>query len=162
MAATTKHYQTRASELEPHWHVMDAEGKTLGRFSTEVATLLQGKHKSIYVRHLNTGDFVVVINAEKVRVTGNKLKQKIYYHHSGYHGGLKEETLERVLQKSPTRVIKQAVKGMLPKNALGRRMLSRLKLYAGDSHPHEAQVTASQRAAETRQALELDADTKGA
>ena len=105
-----------------------------------------GKHKPIYVPHLNTGDYVVVINAEKVRVTGNKLKQKIYYRHSGYHGGLKEQTLETLLGKTPTRVIKHAVKGMLPKNSMGRRMLSRLKLYAGDSHPHDAQVKGSPQA----------------
>ena len=122
--------------------MIDAKDKTLGRLSSEIATLLQGKHKPIYVPHLNTGDYVIVINAEKVRVTGRKLEQKMYYRHSGYHGGLKERTLSQVLDKSPTRVIQQSVKGMLPKNALGRRMLGRLKLYAGEEHPHEAQVRA--------------------
>ena len=105
--------------------------------------LLQGKHKPIYVPNLNTGDYVIVINAGKFRVTGNKLQQKMYYRHSGYHGGLKEQTLESLVSKTPTRAIRHAVKGMLPKNIMGRRMLSRLKLYAGDSHPHEAQVKGS-------------------
>ena len=126
--------------MKPAWHVMDAEGKTLGRFSSEIAVLLQGKHKPIWVPHLNTGDYVIVLNAEKIRVTGRKLQQKKYYHHSGYHGGLKEQTLEKVLQKKPTRVITHAVKGMLPKNAMGRKMLSRLKVYAGSEHPHDAQM----------------------
>ncbi len=140
MATSGKTHTTRAADLNPEWHVIDAKDKTLGRLSSEIATLLQGKHKPIYVPHLNTGDYVIVINAEKVRVTGRKLEQKMYYRHSGYHGGLKERTLSQVLEKSPTRVIQQSVKGMLPKNALGRRMLGRLKLYAGDQHPHEAQV----------------------
>ena len=142
---STKPYQTRASDLRPVWHVIDAEGKTPGRLSSEIAVLLQGKHKPIYVRHLNSGDYVIVINAGKIRVTGKKLDQKMYYRHSGYHGGLKEQTLAQLLQKTPTRVLKYAVKGMLPKNALGRRMLSRLKLYAGNTHPHEAQVNAGQK-----------------
>jgi large subunit ribosomal protein L13 len=146
MTANTKPYRTRASDLQSTWHVIDAGGETLGRLSSGIAVLLMGKHKPIYVPHLNTGDYVVVINAEKVRVTGNKLKQKMYYRHSGYHGGLKEQTLETLLDKRPTRVIKHAVKGMLPKNSMGRRMLSRLKLYAGDSHPHEAQVKGSPQA----------------
>ena len=142
MATSGKTHTTRAADLNPEWHVIDAKDKTLGRLSSEIATLLQGKHKPIYVPHLNTGDFVIVVNAEKVRVTGRKLEQKMYYRHSGYHGGLKERTLSQVLEKSPTRVIQQSVKGMLPKNALGRRMLGRLKLYAGEQHPHEAQVSA--------------------
>ncbi len=151
-----KPYRTRGSELRPAWHVMDADGKTLGRLSTEIATLLQGKHKPIYVRHLNTGDYVVVVNAEKVRVTGKKLDQKVYYRHSGYPGGLKEETLRRILDRTPTRAIRHAVKGMLPKNTVGRNMLSRLKLYVGDAHPHEAQVRGAQKAEERR--LSADAD----
>ena len=130
-------------DSESAWHVIDANGKTLGRLSTEVAILLQGKHKPTYVPYANTGDFVIVANAEKIRVSGRKLEQKTYYRHSGYHGGLREETLLEVLEKSPTRAVKQAVKGMLPKNSLGRRMLSRLKLYSGESHPHEAQINAS-------------------
>ena len=146
MVTSIKPYQTRASDLKPVWHVIDADGRTLGRLSSEIAVLLQGKHKPIYVPHLNTGDYVIVINAGKFRVTGKKLKQKRYYRHSGYHGGLKEQTLDQLLKKTPTRAIKYAVKGMLPKNILGRRMLSRLKLYAGVDHPHEAQVRGSQRA----------------
>ena len=143
-----KPYRIRASDLKPEWHVMDAEGKTLGRLSSEIATLLQGKHKPIYVPHLNTGDYVVVVNTDKVRVTGKKLAQKKYYRHSGYPGGLREETLEKLLDRTPTRAIRHAVKGMLPKNTIGRRMLSRLKLYAGSTHPHEAQVKATQKAEE--------------
>ena len=148
MVTGTKPYQTRASELNPMWHVVDADGKTLGRISTEIAVLLQGKHKPIYVPHMNTGDFVVVVNAEKIHVTGKKLEQKMYYRHSGYHGGLTERTLAQVLDKTPIRVIQHAVKGMLPKSALGRRMLLRLKVYAGPEHPHEAQIKGSQRAQE--------------
>ena len=132
-------------ENEPIWHVIDAEGITLGRLCTQIATILQGKHKPSYVSYMNTGDFVIVINAEKIRVTGNKLKQKTYYRHSGYHGGLKEQKLADVLANSPTRAIKGAVKGMLPKNIPGRHMLSRLKVYAGPTHPHEAQVIGSKR-----------------
>ena len=145
MQSYTRPHRTRASDLKPVWHVIDAQGRTLGRVSSEIATLLQGKHKPIYVPYLNTGDYVIVINAEKVRVTGKKMEQKIYYRHSGYHGGLKERTLSQVLEKTPERVIKHSVKGMLPKNTLARRMLSRLKVYAGDSHPHEAQVKGSQK-----------------
>lgn len=140
MTTKTRADKKRASAATPAWHVVDAEGKTLGRLCTEIATLLQGKHKPIYVPHLLVGDYVVVVNADKVRVTGNKLQQKVYYRHSGYHGGLKEETLERLLQRAPTRAIKHAVKGMLPKNTIGRRALARLKLYAGGEHPHEAQL----------------------
>lgn len=147
MATSTKPYRTRASELKPAWHVLDAQDKILGRLSSEIAVLLQGKHKPIYVPHLNTGDYVIVINADKFRVTGNKLEQKMYYRHSGYPGGLKEQTLARLLKKAPTSAIRRAVKGMLPKNAMGRRMISRLKLYAGDTHPHQAQVVASQKLA---------------
>ena len=143
MATSTRPHITKASDLKPLWCVLDAEGKTLGRLSSQIAGLLQGKHKPEYVRHLNTGDYVVVVNASKVHVTGKKLDQKIYYRHSGYHGGLREQTLSQMLDKTPTRVIKHAVKGMLPKNALGRRMLSRLKLYAGEEHPHDAQIRGS-------------------
>ena len=140
MATGYKAYQTKASELTPEWHLIDAENKTLGRLSSEIAVLLQGKHKPIYVPHLNTGDYVIVVNAEKIHVTGNKRAQKMYYKHSGYHGGLKERTLEQVLERAPTRAIKHSVKGMLPKNALGRHMLARMKVYAGPDHPHEAQI----------------------
>ena len=129
MAIRQKMYQPKNSELKPEWQVVDAEGKTLGRLSSEIATILQGKHRPGYVSYLNTGDYVVVINAEKIRVTGNKLEQKKYYRHSGYHGGLKETTLQELLSTYPERVIQQSVKGMLPKNTPGKRMLSRLKVY---------------------------------
>lgn len=123
--------------------MVDARGKTLGRVSTEIATLLQGKHKPTYTPHLAGGDFVIVVNASKFRVSGNKLAAKMYYRHSGYHGGLTEQTLEELLEKHPTRALRQAVKGMLPKNIRGKHMLSRLKLYEGEEHPHQAQVSAS-------------------
>ena len=152
MESFTKPHRTRVGDLKPAWHVLDAEGKTLGRLSSEIAQLLQGKHKTIYVRHLNTGDYVIVINAGKFRVTGKKLDQKIYYRHSGYHGGLNEQTLSQVLKRTPTRALRHAVKGMLPKTIPGRRMLSRLKLYTGASHPHEAQINAGAKAARKTQA----------
>ena len=141
MAIRQKMYQPKKAELKPEWRVINAEGKTLGRLSSEIATLLQGKHRAGYVPYLNTGDYVVVINAEKIRVTGSKLEQKKYYRHSGYHGGLKETTLKELLATYPERVIQQSVKGMLPKNTPGKRMLSRLKVYAGGNHPHSAQVS---------------------
>ena len=143
MAIRQKMYQPKVSELHPEWHVIDAEGKTLGRLSTEIASLLQGKHRPAYVPYVNTGDYVIVVNAEKIAVTGAKLEQKKYYRHSGYHGGLKETSLKEMLESHPERVLKQSVKGMLPKNIPGRRMLRRLKIYSGDTHPHQAQVSAS-------------------
>ena len=141
MAIRQKMYQPKNGELKPEWRVVNADGKTLGRLSSEIATLLQGKHRAGYVPYLNTGDYVIVINAEKIRVTGSKLEQKKYYRHSGYHGGLKETTLQELLATYPERVIQQSVKGMLPKNTPGKRMLSRLKVYAGENHPHSAQVS---------------------
>ena len=137
---TTKPYKSRVADIDPQWHVLDAEGQTLGRLSSRIAVLLQGKHKSTWVPYLNMGDYVVVLNVDKVKVTGRKLDQKMYYRHSGYHGGLNEQNLARVMDKTPSRAIKQAVKGMLPKTILGKRMLSRLKLYVGSTHPHKAQV----------------------
>ena len=142
METYIKPYKARVSDLDPQWHVLDADGQTLGRLSSRIAVLLQGKHKATWVPYLNTGDYVVVLNVGKVKVTGRKLDQKMYYRHSGYHGGLKERTLEQVLERDPTRAIKHAVKGMLPKNALGRHMLARMKVYAGPDHPHEAQMKA--------------------
>jgi len=135
-----KTYSTKSSDLKPEWHVIDASGKILGKLASEVATLLMGKHKPIYTPHLNTGDFVIVTNAVKVRVTGKKAQQKIYYRHSGYPGGLRSTTFTKMMETHPTRVIEYAVKGMLPKNRLGRDMLRRLKVYPGDTHPHQAQV----------------------
>ena len=127
----------------PEWHVVDAEGKTLGRVCSEISTLLMGKHKPTYVPYLHSGDFVVVVNAEKVFVTGKKLEQKMYYRYSGYHGGLKEQRLGTLLEKKPGDAITHAVKGMLPKSRLGKQMIRRLKVYAGPDHPHEAQFNAN-------------------
>ena len=135
-----KTYSVKAGDIVRDWHIIDASGEILGRMATDVAKLLMGKHKATFSRHLDCGDFVVVINAAKIRVTGNKLKEKVYYRHSGYPGGLKEVTLERMLKKSPGRVIEHAVKGMLPKNRLGAKMLKKLKVYAGETHPHQAQT----------------------
>lgn len=135
-----KTYSTKASDVKREWHVVDASGKTLGRLASQVAKLLMGKHKAIYVRYLDTGDYVVVVNAAKVSVTGKKAEQKIYYRHSGYPGGLKSVTFENLLARHPTRVIELAVKGMLPKNRLGRAMFKKLRVYDGGGHPHQAQV----------------------
>ncbi len=129
----------KPAEVRRDWFVIDADGKTLGRMATEIARRLRGKHKTIYTPHVDTGDYIVVINADKVRVTGNKLKDKMYYHHTGYIGGIKSISLEKQLDKAPDRVIKTAVKGMLPKNPLGRAMFGKLKVYAGTDHPHTAQ-----------------------
>jgi|SRR5579883_1781746 large subunit ribosomal protein L13 len=134
-----KTHAVKAAEISHAWYVVDAEGQTLGRLATQIATILKGKHKTIYSPHLDVGDFVVVVNAGKVRLTGRKLNQKVYYHHSGYPGGLKTEPIARVLREHPTRVIERAVRGMLPHNALGRHMLAKLKVYAGPTHPHAAQ-----------------------
>jgi len=135
-----KTYSTKASDIKREWHVIDASDKVLGRLATQVASLLMGKHKSMFSPNLDTGDFVVVINAAKVRVTGNKMKQKIYHRHSGYPGGLKSISLEKMMQTHPTRVIEHAVKGMLPHNRLGAKMFKKLKVYAGDTHPHPIQT----------------------
>ena len=134
-----KTYTVRRGDIRREWYVVDAQGKTLGRLASEIAKILRGKHKPIYVPHLDCGDYVIVVNAEKVRVTGKKLDQKFYYRHSGYPGGLKSINLRDQLQKHPTRVLEAAVRGMLPKNRLGRAMIKKLKVYAGDSHPHQAQ-----------------------
>ncbi|MDH4135502.1 MAG: 50S ribosomal protein L13 [Anaerolineae bacterium] len=134
-----KTYTVREGDIKREWYVVDAQGKTLGRLASEIAKILRGKHKPIYVPHLDCGDYVIVVNAEKVQVTGKKLDQKFYYRHSGYPGGLKSINLRDQLQKHPTRVLKAAVRGMLPKNRLGRAMIKKLKLYAGSSHPHQAQ-----------------------
>lgn len=138
-----KTYSTKASEIEREWHLIDASDKVLGKVATQVATLLMGKHKPIFCRHLDTGDYVVVINAEKIRVTGNKTKQKLYYRHSGYPGGLKSINLEKMLETHPSRVIEHAVKGMLPHNRLGAQMMKKLRVYVGDTHPHQAQIKAT-------------------
>jgi large subunit ribosomal protein L13 len=134
-----KTYSAKADDVERAWFVVDLEGQTVGRAATRIATVLRGKHKAIYTPHVDTGDFVIAINADKVVFKGNKLKEKTYYRHSGYPGGLKEITAEKQLQRHPTRVIEAAVKGMLPKGPLGRRMIKKFKIYAGTEHPHEAQ-----------------------
>jgi len=136
-------YSLKAGEIDKAWHVIDAADQTLGRLASRVAMLLVGKHKPTYSRHLDMGDFVVIVNADKVRVTGKKLQDKIYYHHTGYMGGLKETTLGDMLSRNPRRVLELAVRGMLPRNKLSRHLLRHLKVYAGPDHPHEAQVNAS-------------------
>jgi large subunit ribosomal protein L13 len=135
-----KTYSPKAKDIEREWWVIDAADKTLGRIATQVASLLMGKHKPIYAPHIDTGDYVVVINAAKVKVTGEKAEQKIYYRHSGYPGGLKSQRFEELFGKDPSRVIEIAVKGMLPHNRLGRAMLKKLKVYPGNEHPHQAQI----------------------
>jgi large subunit ribosomal protein L13 len=134
-----KTYQAKKEEIDHKWYLVNAEGKVLGRLSTELAKILKGKNKPIYTPHVDTGDFVVVVNAGKVTLTGKKLKDKIYYHHTGYPGGIKQMNAEKLLAKKPTEMIRMAVRGMLPKNSLGRQMLRKLKIYAGSNHPHEAQ-----------------------
>jgi large subunit ribosomal protein L13 len=132
-------FTQKQEEIERDWYVVDAEGETLGRLASRIAPILKGKHKPIYTPHLDCGDFVVIVNAEKVRVTGRKLDQKFYHRHSGYPGGLKSISLRDQLNRYPERVLQAAIRGMLPKNKLGRRMIKKLKVYAGDAHPHEAQ-----------------------
>lgn len=134
-----KTYSVKAGEIERKWYVVDARGKVLGRLATEIARILRGKHKPIYSPHLDTGDFVVVINAEEIEVTGRKADQKTYFRHSGYMGGEKHIPFRRMQDKHPERVIELAVKGMLPKNALGRQMRRKLRVYAGSEHPHQGQ-----------------------
>jgi large subunit ribosomal protein L13 len=129
----------RPREVERKWRLIDAEGQTLGRLATEIARFLRGKDKPQYTPHVDTGDFVVVVNAEKVVVTGRKAEQKVYYRHSGYPGGLKETSYEEMLERKPTEILRRAVKGMMPKTRLGRQQLKKLKIYAGPEHPHEAQ-----------------------
>lgn len=133
-------YSPRASEISREWHVIDASGQPLGRLAARVAHLLMGKHKPSYTPHLDTGDYVVVVNAAQVKATGKKLREKVYYRHSGYPGGLRAIPLERMLATHPTRPLEHAVKGMLPHNTLGRAMYRKLKVYAGQDHPHQAQV----------------------
>ncbi len=135
-----KTYSARAADLQPTWYVIDAEGQVLGRLASQIAQILRGKHKPTFTPHLQSGDFVIVINAEKIAVTGNRLDQKIYYRHSQYPGGLKQQTLRQVLEgKHPERAVEHAVRGMVMHNRLGARIMSRLKVYAGPDHPHQAQ-----------------------
>ena len=132
-------YTAKPGEIQRDWYVVDAEGKTLGRLATQIADTLRGKRKPQFTPHVDTGDFVIVVNAEKIQVTGNKLDQKRYYRHSGYPGGLRSRTLREQLDRRPTEVLRVAVKGMLPKNRLARQQITKLKIYAGPEHPHEAQ-----------------------
>ncbi len=134
-----KTFVASASAIERKWYVVDAQGYTLGRLSSEIAKVLRGKNKAIFTPHLDTGDYVIVVNADKIHVTGKKLDQKIYYRHSEYVGGMKETTLREMLAKKPEKVVELAVKGMLPKGPLGRSMLNKLHVYAGPEHPHAAQ-----------------------
>ncbi|HHQ42654.1 MAG TPA: 50S ribosomal protein L13 [Chromatiales bacterium] len=132
-------YSARPETVRRDWYVVDATGKTLGRLASEIARRLRGKHKPVYTPHVDTGDYIIVVNAEKVRVTGRKMTDKVYHWHTGYPGGIKSITLEKLLQKHPERVIERAVRGMLPRNPLGRAMFRKLKVYAGPEHPHQAQ-----------------------
>lgn len=138
-AKLQKTFTPTPADIEREWFVVDASDQTLGRFASDIANILRGKHKPTYAPHMDGGDFIVVVNAEKVAVTGNKAQQKRYYRHSGYPGGLRELSFEQMRAKYPDRVIEGAVRGMLPKNKLGRQMLSKLKVYAGPEHPHSAQ-----------------------
>lgn len=132
-------FTAKREEIQRNWYVVDAEGQTLGRLASKIAPILKGKHKAIYTPHLDCGDFVIVVNAERVRVTGRKLDQKFYHRYSGYPGGLTSTNLRDQLATHPERVLQAAIRGMLPKNRLGRQMIRKLKVYAGDSHPHQAQ-----------------------
>ncbi len=134
-----KTFQAKKEEIDHQWYLVNAEGKVLGRLATELVKILKGKNKPTYTPHVDTGDFVVVVNAGKVTLTGKKMKDKIYYHHTGYPGGIKEMNAQKLLAKKPTEMIRMAVKGMLPKNSLGRQIIRKLKIYAGPNHPHEAQ-----------------------
>ena len=154
MTTQTKTYSLKGGDIQKDWQVIDAADQTLGRLASDVAILLMGKHKPTYSSHLYMGDFVIVINASRVRVTGKKLDDKIYYRHTGYMGGLKETTLRERMERQPERVIEAAVKGMLPRNKLSRHVLRHLKVYAGAEHPHEAQVNAS--AKKTRATPEME------
>jgi large subunit ribosomal protein L13 len=134
-----KTFSAKSETVKRDWYIVDASGKTLGRIATEIARRLRGKHKAEYTPHVDTGDYIVVVNAEKVQVTGNKGEDKIYYSHSGYPGGIRDITFNKLIEKAPERVLQKAVKGMLPSGPLGRAMFKKLKVYAGEQHPHAAQ-----------------------
>ena len=135
-----KTYSARKEDVARDWYLVDADGKALGRLAAEIAKRLRGKHKPVYTPHIDTGDFIVVVNADKIALTGKKLTDKIYYHHTGYPGGLKSATAGKMLEEKPEDLLTGAVRGMLPKNSLGRQMLKKLKVYRGDRHPHTAQM----------------------
>ena len=134
-----KTFSAKPEQVRHDWFIVDASGKTLGRLATEIARRLRGKHKPEYTPHVDTGDYIIIVNAEKIRVTGRKETDKTYYHHTGFPGGIKSITFDKLIDKAPERIIQSAVKGMMPKNRLSRAMLSKLKVYAGSAHPHEAQ-----------------------
>ncbi|HOP48824.1 MAG TPA: 50S ribosomal protein L13 [Desulfobacteraceae bacterium] len=134
-----KTFVAKENEIDRNWYLVDAKDKILGRLATQIAMRLRGKNKPIFTPHADTGDFIVVVNAEKIKLTGNKWNEKVYYRHSGYMGGLKETPVKKLLEKNPADILRFAVKGMLPKNSLGRRQLKKLKVYAGENHPHQAQ-----------------------
>ena len=134
-----KTFSAKPESVRRDWYVVDADGKTLGRLASEIARRLRGKHKPVSTPHVDTGDYIIVVNAEKIRVTGRKMKDKVYYHHTGYVGHMKSESLEKLLARAPERALELAVKGMLPRNPLGRRMLRKLKVVRGAEHPHHAQ-----------------------
>lgn len=146
MPTKLKHYNPSASDLNNRWRVFDADGKVLGRLASQIAMVLMGKHRADYVPHMASGDFVIVVNADKVELTGRKDEQKVYRRHSQYPGNLKEIPYSRMSERTPERIVELAVRGMLPKNKLGRKMLTRLKVYTGPEHPHSAQVIGSERA----------------
>ncbi|MBI3808852.1 MAG: 50S ribosomal protein L13 [Nitrospirae bacterium] len=135
----TRTYSAKEADIKRKWYVVDAEGKTLGRLATQVAIVLRGKHKPIFTPHVDTGDHVIVVNAEKIHLTGDKVRQKTYYRHSGYPGGLKSETVKDLLVRKPSVIVERAIKGMLPKTTLGKQMARKLNVYAGPTHPHKAQ-----------------------
>ena len=135
----TRTYSAKETDIKRKWYVVDAEGKTLGRLATQVAIVLRGKHKPIFTPHVDTGDHVIVVNAEKIHLTGDKVRQKTYYRHSGYPGGLKSETVKDLLERKPYVIVERAIKGMLPKTKLGKQIGRKLNVYAGPTHPHKAQ-----------------------
>jgi large subunit ribosomal protein L13 len=145
-----KTYTAKANEIQREWRVVDADGATLGRLATQVAAILRGKHRATFSPHLDTGDPVIIVNASRIRVTGKKLQDKLYVRHSGYPGGFRSETLERLLQRRPEEVIRRAVRGMLPQNRLGEQMIRKLHVYAGAEHPHAAQKPQPLKEASTR------------
>ena len=134
-----KTFSAKPQEVQSSWYLVNAEGQTLGRLASQIASRLRGKHKPEYTPHVDTGDYIVVVNAEKIRVTGRKLKDKIYYKHTGYIGNLKKESLEHLMQRAPEKALERAVKGMLPRNPLGRQMIKKLRVFSGTEHPHQAQ-----------------------
>jgi large subunit ribosomal protein L13 len=150
---TQKTYSPKASEITRVWRLVDADGQTLGRLATQVAGFLRGKHRTTFAEHMDMGDYVVIVNASRIRVTGNKARDRLYYRHSNYPGGFKSVPLGEVLEKHPDRLLKRTVRGMLPHNALGRKMLRKLKVYAGPTHPHEAQFRASEKLQRTEEQI---------